>query len=72
MVILKPHLSVYLLKENIHIGEMILIITICVIAFIIIILLTAAIVIKHELNKLSVKVDEEEDYDIELKNKGEK
>ena len=51
---------------------MILIITICVIAFIIIVLLTAAIVIKHELNKLSVKVDEEEDYDIELKNKGEK
>ena len=51
---------------------MILIITICVIAFIIITLLTVAIVIKHELNKLSVKVDEEEDYDIELNNKGEK
>jgi len=70
VVILKPPLSVYLLKENIHIGEMILIITICVIAFIIITLLTAAIVINHELNKLSVKVDEEEDYDIELNNKG--
>ena len=69
MIILKPHLRVYLLKENIHIGEMILIITICVIAFIIIVLLTAAIVINHELNKLSVKVDEEEDYNIELKNK---
>lgn len=51
---------------------MILIITICVIAFIIIALLTVAIVIKHELNKLSVKVDEEEDHNIELKNKGEK
>ena len=50
---------------------MILIITICVIAFIIIVLLTAAIVINHELNKLFVKVDEEEDYDIELKTKGE-
>lgn len=72
MVILKPPLSVYLLKENIHIGEMILIITICVIAFIIITLLTATIVINHELNKLSVRVDEEEDYNIELKNKGEK
>ncbi len=70
MVILKPPLSVYLLKESIHIGEMILFITISVIAFIIIVLLTAAIVINHKLNSLSLKVDEEEDYDIELNNKG--